>query len=66
MDFENIGLVLKLKRIENGLLLKDVADKMGMTSNFVSLVENGRRKPSFDFIMKYCKAIDCILCLHWR
>ncbi len=37
-------------RTAAGMKQKDVAAKIGVTSNYVSLVENGRREPSVSFL----------------
>ena len=46
----NLGRAIKLMRTAAGMKQKDVAAKIGVTSNYVSLVENGRREPSISFL----------------
>jgi transcriptional regulator with XRE-family HTH domain len=45
-----LGRAIKLMRTAAGMKQKDVAAKIGVTSNYVSLVENGRREPSVSFL----------------
>jgi transcriptional regulator with XRE-family HTH domain len=40
----NLGKFLRKVRIDNDEMLKDMADKLGVTSSFLSAVENGKRK----------------------
>jgi len=47
-----LGRAIKLMRTAAGMKQKDVAAKIGVTSNYVSLVENGRREPSVSFLKK--------------
>lgn len=39
-------------RIDNGELLKDMADKLGVTSSYLSAVENGKRNVPHEWIDK--------------
>lgn len=38
------GKFCRKLRIDNGELLKDMADKLGVTASYLSAVENGKRK----------------------
>lgn len=53
---ENIGLELKKARKENNLTLKIVAESTGLTSGFISRIENGSSIPSLNTLIKLCKA----------
>lgn len=53
---ENIGLELKKARKENSLTLKIVAESTGLTSGFISRIENGSSIPSLNTLIKLCKA----------
>lgn len=37
------GKIVRKLRIDNGELLKDMAEKLGVTSSYLSAVENGKR-----------------------
>lgn len=53
-----IGKTLKLIRILKGLKQKDLADKLGISPNYLSSVENDKREPSFSFIKLVSKELD--------
>ena len=45
-----LGKYLRKLRIDNGQLLKDMADILGISSANLSAVENGKRKPQYKMI----------------
>lgn len=45
-------------RRENGLNQQEFADKIGLTKNFVSLIETGGRNPSDRTISDICRIFD--------
>lgn len=47
-----LGKELRRMRIDSGELLKDMADKLKITPSYLSSIENGKRKPTRDFIDK--------------
>lgn len=53
-----IGKFLRRYRIDNGLLLKDMAGKVGVTSAYLSAVENGKKRPTEDLVGKIINAYD--------
>ena len=53
-----IGKTLKLVRIMKGLRQKDLADKLGISPNYLSAVENDKREPSLSFIKLVSKELD--------
>jgi transcriptional regulator with XRE-family HTH domain len=50
----NLGKFLRKIRIDNDEMLKDMADKLGVTSSFLSAVENGKRKMPGGWSAKIC------------
>lgn len=46
----NLGQAAKMMRTASGLRQKEVASQLGVTSNYISLVENGKREPSVSFL----------------
>lgn len=44
-NFESFGSFIRRKREENGFLLKDLAQRIGCTSVYLSEVELGRKAP---------------------
>lgn len=53
----NLGSLLRKKRKEKGLTLKQVAAKAGISEGFLSQVENDVSSPSVDSLVKICNAI---------
>ena len=53
-----IGKTLKLVRILKGLRQKDLADKLGISPNYLSAVENDKREPSLSFVKLVSKELD--------
>lgn len=52
-----IGEVLKLIRTIKGYKAKDIAEKMNISPSYLSQVEKGVKKPSFEFLEKYAEAV---------
>lgn len=46
------GKFLRNLRMDNGELLKTMAEKLNVTSSFLSAVENGKKKIPTDWVMK--------------
>lgn len=53
-----VGKTLKLIRILKGLKQKELADKLGISPNYLSSVENDKREPSLSFIKLVSKELD--------
>src|ERR1700730_2054394 len=54
MDY---GKALRIGRAMAGLQQKEVADRAGMNSSHICLIELGKRKPSVQALEKICKAL---------
>jgi transcriptional regulator with XRE-family HTH domain len=54
----NLGTAIKLIRTSSGLKQKDIAAKLGVTGNYISLVENGSREPSVSLLKKLAAIFD--------
>lgn len=52
------GKTLKLIRVLKGLKQKELAEKLGVSPNYLSLIENDRREPSLSFIKALSKGLD--------
>jgi transcriptional regulator with XRE-family HTH domain len=55
---KQIGQTLKLLRIRADLQQKDLAAALGVTANYVSLVENGHRDPSLPFLRRFATQLN--------
>ena len=49
--------VLTRMRVRAGLTQQDVADEMGVTGAQVSQMENGKRTPRLDTLLRYAEAV---------
>lgn len=58
MPFMSFGSYLKQKRESNHLTMKDVAERLGFSSSYVSQLENGTRVPSPKRLAVLAKAYD--------
>jgi transcriptional regulator with XRE-family HTH domain len=45
-----VGSTIKFLRMSAGLRQADLAERLGVSSNYISLVENDRRDPSLSFL----------------
>jgi len=52
-----IGKALQHIRQARGVTGQDLAFKLGVTQGFVSKVENGKLRPSIDYIERFCKTL---------
>lgn len=52
----SLGRYLRKMRIDRGELLKNMADKVGVSSAMLSSIENGKRNPAPDFVQKVVAA----------
>lgn len=55
---EGIGNVLRSLRIIRDLSVKELANKMGLTSNYICDVESNRKRPSLDMLERYSNALE--------
>ncbi len=51
------GKTLKLIRVLKVIKQKDLAEKLGISPNYLSLIENDRREPSLSFIRAISKEL---------
>lgn len=52
-----LGRAIKVMRTASGIKQKDIASEIGVTPNYVSLVEAGKREPSIAFLRQIAKVI---------
>lgn len=58
IEITPFGKKLRIFRIERGEVLYDMAQKLNLSSSYISSIETGRRKVTEDFIKKLCEAYD--------
>ena len=54
---KGLGTVLQLLRIANDLSIKELAQKLEVSSAYISEVEANNKKPSLDLISKYSEVL---------
>lgn len=53
-----LGKAFKLARSRRNLTQKDLAERLGVSENYLSLLENDRRDPSWSFICRLCEDLQ--------
>jgi transcriptional regulator with XRE-family HTH domain len=53
-----LGTAIKLIRTSSGLKQKEVAHRLGVTANYVSLLESGEREPSVTLLKKLAGVLE--------
>ena len=54
-----VGKVIKIKRIEKDLKVKELASKVDITEQYMSNIEHGKRNPSLKLRKKLAKELGC-------
>jgi putative transcriptional regulator len=53
----DLGLRLKLFRVAADLKQHEVAEALGLTTNFISMVERGKREPTLKYLRAFSRLI---------
>lgn len=53
-----VGKTLKFLRIAKGLKQADLANRLNVSTNYISLVENDKREPSLSLLKELADALD--------
>ena len=59
MYIMEVGKVIKIKRIEKDLKVKELASKVEITEQYMSNIEHGKRNPSPKLLKKLAKELGC-------
>jgi transcriptional regulator with XRE-family HTH domain len=59
--YKFIGKRIKEERLKRGLTQSEVADLSGITDNFLSYIENGKKQASLDTLYKIANALEVSL-----
>ncbi len=54
----DLGKIIKLLRISAGLKQETLAAKLGVSANYISLIENNKREPSLTFLRGLADELD--------
>jgi transcriptional regulator with XRE-family HTH domain len=52
-----LGPAIKLIRTASGMKQKEIAAKLDVTANYLSLLENGKREPSISFLKRLANVL---------
>ncbi|MFY1069215.1 helix-turn-helix domain-containing protein [Enterococcus sp. AD013-P3] len=58
IDTSTIGGRVKFLRIKRGLTLKELSEKSGIFASNINLMELGKRKISFEKVIKLCEGLE--------
>jgi len=62
-----VGQLIKIGRMNKGLSQEEMASKLDVTKNYISLVENNKKDPSIKFLKEVAKLLDIpIVLLIWE
>ena len=59
MYIMEVGKVIKIKRIEKDLKVKELDSKVDITEQYMSNIEHGKRNPSLKLLKKLAKELGC-------
>ena len=57
----NYRELIKKKRIEKGLSQNKLAKLIGITQPFMNEIENGRKSPSVEVLIKICEELGIVM-----
>lgn len=60
--YATVARQLRLKRLQAGLTLEDLADTAGISTSFLAYLETNKKKPSLSTIAKLAAALDISAC----
>ena len=57
MKYETIGMNMRRFRIEKNLRQEDVAERTGLSANYIGMIERGEKLPALDTFINICNAL---------
>jgi len=60
-EYIKIGKTIKILRIKNGIKQKELAEILGISVNYLSLVENDKRTPSLSLMVNIANTLNVSL-----
>lgn len=57
-DYKDVGSRILQKRRELSLTQKQLAEKLNISNNHLSNIENGKAAPSFDLFINICRELN--------
>lgn len=56
--YQELGKNIKRRRIELGITQQELADKLGLSLNFIGKIEVAFSKPSLDTLLKIARGLE--------
>ena len=53
----NLAMRIKLFRVAASLPQKEVADSLGVSTNYVSMIERGKREPTLKYLKSFARLV---------
>ncbi len=57
-DLKKFGKLIKIERIKNDFSQEELADKVGVSTRTISLIESGLQQPKFFLVVKISKILN--------
>ncbi len=57
-DLKKFGKTLKIERIKNDYSQEQLAEKLGVSTRTISLIESGLQHPKFFLVAKFAKILN--------
>ena len=57
VKYETIGMNMRRFRIEKNLRQEDVAERTGLSANYIGMLERGEKLPALDTFINICNAL---------
>ena len=58
VQYKSIGKRIKLRKKELNIKQNELAEKLNISNNHLSSVENGREKPSLELLLNICELLN--------
>lgn len=58
LNYERIGQRIAKRRMQTGLKQNVLAERIGISNNYLSSIERGKEKPSLEIIVNICNALQ--------
>ena len=57
MKYDSIGANMRMFRIEKSLRQEDIAERAGLSANYIGMIERGEKIPSLEKFIDICNAL---------
>ena len=58
MDYNSIGVNMRRFRMEKNLRQEDIAERAGLSANYIGMIERGEKVPSLEKFIDICNALQ--------